>query len=118
MWRDLIFRFLIGGAAVTAFALLGDLFRPKSFAGLFGAAPSIALASLALAFSKHGSGYVAIESKSMIGGAVAFFLYSQLVSWLLVRHKMPSIATSTAALLLWFAVSLAIWSLLMGQPSS
>ena len=47
MWRDLIFRFFIGGAAVMFFALLGDLFKPKSFAGLFGAAPSIALASLA-----------------------------------------------------------------------
>jgi len=118
MWRDLIVRFLIGGAAVTAFALLGDLFKPKSFAGLFGAAPSIALASLALAFAKHGGAYAATESKSMIGGAVAFFLYSQLVSWLLVRYKMPSIAISTAALLLWFAVSFAIWSLLLGQPSS
>ena len=118
MWRDLIFRFLIGGAAVTLFALLGDLFKPKSFAGLFGAAPSIALASLALAFSKHGSTYAAIESKSMIGGAVAFFLYSQLVSWLLVRYKMPSIATSTAALLVWFVVSLVIWSLLVSKASS
>jgi Protein of unknown function (DUF3147) len=118
VWSDLTIRFFIGGAAVTLFALLGDLFKPKSFAGLFGAAPSIALASLALAFAKHGSAYAAIESKSMIGGAVAFFLYSQLVSWLLVRYKMPSIAISTAALLLWFAVSFAIWSLLMGQPSS
>jgi hypothetical protein len=118
MWRDLIFRFLIGGAAVTGFALLGDLFKPKSFAGLFGAAPSIALASLGLAFAKHGSTYAAIESKSMIGGAVAFFLYSQLVSCLLVRYKMPSAAISTAALVLWFAVSLAIWSLLVSQARS
>jgi hypothetical protein len=28
---------------VTAFAILGDVLRPKSFAGLFGAAPSVAL---------------------------------------------------------------------------
>ncbi|HET9792745.1 MAG TPA: DUF3147 family protein [Candidatus Angelobacter sp.] len=117
MWRDLLVRFLIGGTAVTSFALLGDLFKPKSFAGLFGAAPSIALASLALAFANHGREYAAIESKSMLGGAVAFFLYSQLVSWLLVRYKIPSMTASTAALLLWFAVSLAIWSLLMGQAS-
>jgi hypothetical protein len=53
----------------------------------------------------------------MLGGAVAFFLYSQLVSWLLVRYKMPSMAVSTMALLLWFAVSLVIWSVLMGQAS-
>jgi hypothetical protein len=37
-------RFLAGGIAVSAFAALGDALRPKSFAGLFGAAPSIALA--------------------------------------------------------------------------
>ena len=37
---EYIVRFLIGGVAVSAFAMLGDILRPKSFAGLFGAAPS------------------------------------------------------------------------------
>jgi len=32
---------------VSAFAVIGDLFKPKSFGGLFGAAPSVALATLA-----------------------------------------------------------------------
>lgn len=36
---DLIIRFLIGGMVVSSFALLSEIFRPKSFAGLFGAAP-------------------------------------------------------------------------------
>ena len=44
---ELIFRFLIGGTLVSAFALVGDAVRPRSFAGLFGAAPSIALATMA-----------------------------------------------------------------------
>jgi hypothetical protein len=44
---EYVARFLIGGFVVSAFALLGDLLRPKSFAGLFGAAPSVALATLA-----------------------------------------------------------------------
>ena len=35
-------RFLVGGFAVSAFAAIGDALRPKSFAGLFAAAPSIA----------------------------------------------------------------------------
>ena len=39
-------RFLAGGIAVSAFAALGDTLHPKSFAGLFGAAPSIAFATL------------------------------------------------------------------------
>jgi hypothetical protein len=32
---ELIFRFLIGGTFVSAFAFVGDAVRPKSFAGLF-----------------------------------------------------------------------------------
>ena len=39
-------RFLIGGVVVSVFAIVGDVLKPKSFAGLFGAAPSVALATL------------------------------------------------------------------------
>jgi hypothetical protein len=35
---EYVVRFLVGGVVVPAFAMLGDLLRPKSFAGLFGAA--------------------------------------------------------------------------------
>jgi hypothetical protein len=41
---QIIIRFLVSGIVVSAFALIGDLFKLKSFAGLFGAAPSVALA--------------------------------------------------------------------------
>ena len=36
---EYLLRFIVGGVAVSAFAALGDMLRPKSFAGLFGAAP-------------------------------------------------------------------------------
>ena len=52
----LIIRFLVGGFVVSLFAALGDVFGPKSFAGLFGAAPSIALATIALDHSTTGKG--------------------------------------------------------------
>jgi hypothetical protein len=45
-------RFLAGGIAVSGFAALGDTLRPKSFAGLFGAASSIALATLPITRSQ------------------------------------------------------------------
>lgn len=61
----LVIRFLIGGAVVTGFSLLGDLFKPKSFAGLFGAAPSIALATLALAVVYEGKSNAAAQALSM-----------------------------------------------------
>jgi hypothetical protein len=47
---DYVIRFVIGGAIASLFAVLGDVFRPKSFGGLFGAAPSVALATLTLTF--------------------------------------------------------------------
>jgi hypothetical protein len=36
---EYVVRFLVGGAVVTVFAMLRDVLRPKSSAGLFGAAP-------------------------------------------------------------------------------
>ena len=50
-------RFLAGGIAVSGFAALGDVLRPKSFAGLFGAAPSIALATLIITLSPADLGW-------------------------------------------------------------
>src|SRR3984957_20985060 len=58
---DYALRFLAGGLIVSAFAILGDLLRPKSFAGLFGAAPSVALATLSLAIVKNGSAFAAVR---------------------------------------------------------
>lgn len=36
---DVAIRFVVGGSIVSAFAIIGDILKPKSFAGLFGAAP-------------------------------------------------------------------------------
>jgi ABC-type multidrug transport system permease subunit len=102
-------RFLIGGLFVSFFALLGDLFEPKSFAGLFGAAPSIALATLSLTVAKQGPIYAAIEARSMIAGALAFFIYASLVSWLLRRHQARAIVASSFSLLPWFATAFILW---------
>jgi hypothetical protein len=38
--NEMVIRFFIGGVVVSLFAIIGDNLRPKSFAGLFGAAPS------------------------------------------------------------------------------
>jgi uncharacterized membrane protein (GlpM family) len=94
-------RFLIGGAIVSLFALLGDLIRPKGFAGLFAAAPAVALATLALAAFSQGGGYASLEARSMIGGAMAFFAYAiGCVYFLGVRHA-KSLPTTVLMLALW-----------------
>ena len=68
---EYVIRFLAGGMLVSVFAVLGDMLRPKSFAGLLGAAPSIALVTLSLAFWTQRGGYAAIEGRSMVLGSMA-----------------------------------------------
>ena len=59
---QLVFRFVVGGSVVSLFAVIGDVLKPKSFAGLFGAAPSVALATLALTIATDGKTYAAVGS--------------------------------------------------------
>jgi hypothetical protein len=109
---DYLIRFVVGGFVVSAFAVIGDVLRPKSFAGLFGAAPSVALATLGLAIWKEGAGYVSIEGRSMILGALALAAYSFAVCQILVRLRWSALATTSSAILLWLAVALGLKQLL------
>ena len=68
---EYLVRFLAGGIVVSAFAMLADVLKPKSFAGLFGAAPCVALAALGVAIYGHGASYTTSQSFSMMVGAIA-----------------------------------------------
>jgi len=46
--KELAMRFWIGGFVVSGFALISHLCKPQTFAGLFGGAPSVALASIGI----------------------------------------------------------------------
>lgn len=105
---ELIVRFLIGGAVVSAFATIGDVFRPKSFAGLFGAAPSVALATLGLTILASGKHYAALEARSMTAGAVALFLYTSALSRTMMRYKTSALWTSIAFMPAWLACAFAL----------
>lgn len=109
MPKELIVRFLVGGTAVCVFAMLGDLFKPKTFAGLFGAAPSVALATVGLTIVREGPRYAAVEARSMVAGAVAFCAFASLVSWLVMRRRWPVLRASSFSLLTWFAVAFGVW---------
>ncbi len=108
-------RFFVGGVFVSVFAVFGDLFRPKSFAGLFGAAPSIALATLGLTFWKHGGDYAAVEGRSMMLGALGLAAYCFVVCQLTARFKISALPATIVALLAWFGVALGLVQLLPGQ---
>jgi len=79
MLTDIVIRFVVGGVIVSLFSVLGDLVKPKSFAGIFGAAPSVALATIVLTVVKQGRVYVSVEARSMILGAIAFLVYACMV---------------------------------------
>ncbi|HEX3472083.1 MAG TPA: hypothetical protein VHT28_12950 [Silvibacterium sp.] len=107
--KELIVRFLIGGTLVSAFAFVGDVLHPKSFAGLFGAAPSIALATLGLTVITQSMGYAATEARSMIAGSIAFFVYASIVSHVLMRYRTPALATTLTLMLVWFGTAFGLW---------
>ncbi len=106
---ELAARFLIGGVIVSFFAVLAEIFRPKSFAGLFGAAPSIALATIGITVASHGKAYASLEARSMIFGAIAFLLYASCVSRAMIRLKPRALAATVFVMPLWFAASCAFW---------
>jgi hypothetical protein len=112
---ELTIRFLIGGFIVSLFAMLGEVLRPKSFAGLFGAAPSIALATVGITIHQKGQTFAALEARSMMIGAIAFFVYAVLTSWTLRRYRVGSLAAALMLMPVWFAISLGSWALLKGN---
>src|SRR4029077_21148420 len=106
---DILIRFLIGGVVVSVFSVLGDLFKPKSFAGLFGAAPSVALATILLTVRNEGTPYAAIEARSMLAGAVAFFVYSSAVSWFMMHKQYKALSVAASFLTVWVTVAFGLW---------
>jgi hypothetical protein len=111
---DIVSRFFLGGLIVSLFAMTGDLFKPKSFAGLFGAAPSVALATLVLTIARHGHQYAAVEARSMIIGAAAFLVYARSIAWIMLRHPMKAMQATLLLLPVWLVVAIGGWWLLLG----
>jgi len=111
---EYVLRFVVGGAVVSGFAALADALRPKSFAGLFGAAPSIALATLLITLSQNGGAFAATEGRSMIAGALALAAYSWTVCLLLKKFMMSSWTATMVAFVVWFIVAFGLSSIVFG----
>jgi hypothetical protein len=112
---EYLVRFLVGGVVVSAFAMLGDLLRAKSFAGLFGAAPSVALATLGIAVYRHGAGYAAQQSRAMTAGAIALAVYGLVVCQLLIRARLRAVPATLLSLVVWLIVAFGLFTLAGGQ---
>jgi uncharacterized membrane protein (GlpM family) len=108
-------RFLVGGFVVSAFAMLGDVLRPKSFAGLFGAAPSVALATLGIAVYQHGADYAALQAHAMMAGAIALAVYSVVVCHLLFRAQMRAMPATLLSVAVWLVIAFGLLAIAGGQ---
>lgn len=113
---EFIERFFLGGLIVSAFAVMGDVLRPKGFAGLFGAAPSVALATLSLTLLTEGKQYAALEARSMIAGAIAFLAYALACVYLMARRHVRVAPTTISMLSLWGLCAFGLWWVLLRSP--
>lgn len=109
----LVYRFLVGGLVVSLFALIGDVLRPRGFAGLFGAAPSVALATLTLTILTEGKDYAAVEARSMAAGAGAFLLYALACLYLMAKRRLKAAPTTLLTLPAWIVCAFGLWALLL-----
>jgi hypothetical protein len=105
MMADLAIRFILGGIVVSLFSALGEVFTPKRFAGIFGAAPSVALGTLALGFAKHGDRYVLVQCAGMLLGALALIAYCELCVWTADKPRLPVWLGAAMGWLVWGAIA-------------
>ena len=106
---ELVFRFVVGGLVISLFAVIGDVLKPKSFAGLFGAAPSVAMATLGLTIMADGKTYAALEARSMIAGACAFFVYACYCMRAMTKRNIRAKPATIVGLVVWLACALGGW---------
>jgi hypothetical protein len=107
----ILLRALIGGLFVVFFSLVGEALRPKSFAGIFTAAPSIALASLIVTSVVDGPAAVAMAGAGMVVGALA--LVAACVVGLDAVKRFRSLKGSLAALAVWLGLAGALYGVVL-----
>lgn len=108
-----IVRFVVGGIIISLFAALGDVLKPRGFAGLFGAAPSVALATLALTVANEGKDFAGIEARSMIVGAGAFVVYGITCVYLMGVRRIKASFASVGALSVWALCAWGLWTMFL-----
>ncbi len=102
---------LAGGSLVVAIALLSDALQPKTFSGLFAAAPSVALVSLGLTALVMGSPKAAMAAHSMVAGAGGMVACCVVV--MLAERRVGAVASTALAWLTWAGVAAVIYSLFL-----
>jgi len=104
-------RVIAGGALVVAFAMLSDTLKPKTFAGLFSAAPSVATASLLVSGLATGPAKDQKYAWGMIAGAIGLVFYSLAAAFLV--KQLGAFAGSIVAWAAWIIPAALIYWLFL-----
>ena len=113
--NDLLLRFTLGAAAVSFFSALAEVFKPKTFSGILGAAPAVALVSLGLTFIQRGEAVVREQALGMICGGIGFLVYACSCVFMTANTRLPVWAGAALCWSLWFLVAATAW--LVVRPS-
>jgi len=115
-WSDigvLALRGLAGGTLVTVFAIIGEAVKPKAFSGLFSAAPSVALASLAVTLLFEDVNRARLDTVGMVVGGIGMSSCCVLAAIAIPRTR--AVWGSAIAWTGWAAVSLGLyWAVFVG----
>lgn len=107
----ILLRALIGGLFVVLFSLAGEMLRPKSFAGVFAAAPSVAIASLTITGAVDGPAALALAGTGMVAGAIA--MVAACVVSIDAVKRFRSMRGSLAAIGVWLLVAGALYGVVL-----
>lgn len=103
---SVVVKALAGGSLVVAFSLISESVQPKRFAGLFGAAPAVAIAGLAVTLVSKGVIDARDDTLGMVAGCAGMAAYA-CVAVVLLKRFAP-FTSSVAGLAVWVAVAAAI----------
>jgi uncharacterized membrane protein (GlpM family) len=102
---------LLGGTLVVAFAVLAETVSPKRFAGLFGAAPAVALSSLTLVLITKNAHDARESAIGMLAGCVGMACYAAATVRLIRDRRV--VREPILGLVAWFVPTGAVASLLL-----
>ncbi len=113
---EIVLKALLGGALVLAFAMLAETLSPKRFAGVFAAAPTIAIGSLAITLGFSGSSDARRACAGMVAGAAGFVAYCSLAPH--VVHRFGALRGSAITLTAWVGVAALVLPAMATLPAA
>jgi hypothetical protein len=108
----IVLKGLVAGTFVVVFAVISRSVAPKSFAGIFGAAPSIALASLTITVLDKGAAPGRMQSFSMIFAGLAMVAYC--ATAVITVDRFGALRGSVIAFFSWFVVGALAYLVVIG----